>query len=255
MLHETTCPQTPPQNGVAELKNRHILETTQALLIGAHVPHAYWVDAVMYSVYLLNRMPSQVHNFRTPMEVLTDYVTLPSSLQLSPCIFGCVAYVHLHKNQRSKLDMCVVRCVFLGFNSQQKGYRCYHPSTKHFYVTMDVTFSETDMFFISVQTHCTLQEELNSKYEDYSWFDVPHERGNWHGPSSTAQTETKDLGVMSNPPDRALPEGRDTSIQSPIVGHEISVQSLVVANDITSQSLVDLDRETPDREIAHAVSN
>ncbi|KAM2798566.1 hypothetical protein COP1_003513 [Malus domestica] len=122
ILHETTCPQTPQQNGVAERKNRHILETTRALLIGAHAPHAYWANAVTYSVYLLNRMPSRVHNFRTPMEVLTDYVTLPSSLQLSPRIFGCVAYVHLHKNQQNKLDLCAVRCVFLGFNSQQNGY-------------------------------------------------------------------------------------------------------------------------------------
>ena len=36
ILHETTCPQTPQQNGVAERKNRHILETTRELLIGAH---------------------------------------------------------------------------------------------------------------------------------------------------------------------------------------------------------------------------
>ena len=74
---------------------------------------------------------------------------------------------------------------------------------------------------------------MNSKYEDYSWFDVPHARDSWHGLSNTGETETEDLGVMSNPPDCALPEGRD----------------------ITSQSPVDLDRETPDREIAHATSN
>ncbi|KAM2656330.1 hypothetical protein EV1_011851 [Malus domestica] len=159
------------------------------------------------------------------MEVLTDYVTLPSSFQLSRRIFGCVAYVHLHKNQRSKLDLCAVRCVFLKFNSQQKGYRCYHPPTKHFYVTMDVTFSETKMFFIPDQTHCTLQGELNSKDEDYSWFDVLHERDNWHGLNSTGETETEDLGVISNPLDHTLPEGNGSA------------------------------NETPDREIAYATSN
>ncbi|KAM1776985.1 hypothetical protein ACFX11_043708 [Malus domestica] len=41
ILHETTCPQTPQQNGIAERKNRHILETTRALLIGDHAPHSY----------------------------------------------------------------------------------------------------------------------------------------------------------------------------------------------------------------------
>ena len=141
ILHETSCPQTPQQNGVAERKNRHILETTRALLIGAHAPHFYWEDAVKYAIYLMNRMPTRIHNFRTPMEVFADHVTLTYSLQLIPRSFGCVAYVHLHKNKRSKLDPCAVRCIFLGFNGQQKGYRCYHPPTKHTYVTMDVTFS------------------------------------------------------------------------------------------------------------------
>jgi transposase InsO family protein len=58
ILHETTCPRTPQQNGVVERKNRHILETTKALLIGARVPQHYWVDVVTYTVYLINRMPS-----------------------------------------------------------------------------------------------------------------------------------------------------------------------------------------------------
>ncbi|CAL2257035.1 unnamed protein product [Prunus armeniaca] len=38
VLHETTCPQTPQQNGVAERKNGQILTTALALLLGASVP-------------------------------------------------------------------------------------------------------------------------------------------------------------------------------------------------------------------------
>jgi len=67
ILHETTCPRTPQQNGVVERKNRHILEITGALLIGAHVPQHYWIDVVTYVVYLINRMPSQVLSFSTPL--------------------------------------------------------------------------------------------------------------------------------------------------------------------------------------------
>jgi hypothetical protein len=37
--------------------------------------------------------------------------------------------------------------VFFGFNPHQKGYRCYHPSAHHMYVSMDVTFFETEYFF------------------------------------------------------------------------------------------------------------
>ncbi|KAM1821220.1 hypothetical protein ACFX14_023411 [Malus domestica] len=68
ILHETTCPYTPQQNGVAERKNRHILETARALLLGASVPKIFWPEAVTYAVYVINRMPSRVVNFRTPFQ-------------------------------------------------------------------------------------------------------------------------------------------------------------------------------------------
>ncbi|BBH08859.1 hypothetical protein Prudu_021187 [Prunus dulcis] len=60
IIHETTCPQTPQQNGVAEQKNRHLLETVRALLIGAHVPRHHWDDAIITAVHLINCMPSEL---------------------------------------------------------------------------------------------------------------------------------------------------------------------------------------------------
>ena len=56
--HEAFCSQTPQQNGVAERKNRHILEITQALLTAAYVPKRFWPNAVMIAVYLMNQLPS-----------------------------------------------------------------------------------------------------------------------------------------------------------------------------------------------------
>jgi transposase InsO family protein len=33
VIHQTTCPGTPPQNGVAERKNRHLLEVAISLIV------------------------------------------------------------------------------------------------------------------------------------------------------------------------------------------------------------------------------
>lgn len=170
LIHETSCPQTPQQNGVAERKNRHILETARALLLGAYMPQRFWTDAVSTAVHLLNRMPSKVLSFQTPLQSLSTHVPLPNVLMLPPRVFGCVAYVYLHKNQRSKLDPCARRCLFLGYGIHQKGYRCYDPTARRLYVTMDVQFLEADMFYSPSASTSPLQGETHNKDEEVNWF-------------------------------------------------------------------------------------
>ena len=146
LLHESSCSQTLQQNRVAERKNQHILETARALLIGSKTPGRHWDDVVVTAVYLMNRMPFKVLDFKTPLQVLSQHVTLPSLLLIKQRVFRCVAFVHLHKNQRTKLEPCALRCIFLGYGTNKKGYNCYDPNKKRVYVTMDVTFVESDNF-------------------------------------------------------------------------------------------------------------
>lgn len=171
LLHETSCSQTPQQNGVAERKNRHILETSRALLLGAMVPSYHWGDAVSTAVYLINRMPSKILHFKTPLQILSTHISLPSILMLPPRIFGCVAFVHLHKNQRTKLDPCAARCLFLGYGLHKKGFRCYDPTTNRTYITMDVTFLESENFYPSPVPNSSLQGE--TQVEETNWLMAP----------------------------------------------------------------------------------
>lgn len=60
-------------------------------------------------------MPSRVLNFQTPLAALASEVSVCSTSTLAPHIFESVVYVHIHKNQHSKLDMCALRCVFDGY--------------------------------------------------------------------------------------------------------------------------------------------
>ena len=82
-------------------------------------------------------------------------------------VLGCVAFVHLHKNQRSKLDPCAVCCVFLGYAVHKKGYRCYDPTTSKMYETMDVTFLESETYFSSA-SNSSLQREIRD-IEEKNW--------------------------------------------------------------------------------------
>ena len=38
IVHQSFCPDTPQQNGVADRKNKHLLEVTRALLFTTKVP-------------------------------------------------------------------------------------------------------------------------------------------------------------------------------------------------------------------------
>lgn len=123
IVHQTTCPCSPQQNGIAERKNRHVLEVVRASLFGAHMPTSYWGEAITVAAYLINRVPSSSLQFQTPFNVLHEAISAPTVPNLSPRVFGCVAFVHLHKPFRNKLEPRALRCVFVGYASHQKGYR------------------------------------------------------------------------------------------------------------------------------------
>src|SRR3954471_19279669 len=67
--HQTTCPDTPAQNGVAERKNMHLLEVARALMFQMNVPKYLWSDAVFTATHLINRMPSRVLGMKSPCQV------------------------------------------------------------------------------------------------------------------------------------------------------------------------------------------
>ena len=148
LLHHSSCVDSPQQNGISERKNRHLLEVARSLLFTANVPKRFWGDAILTACFLINRQPSKVLNFNTPLSCLRQsYPKSRSFSELELRVFGCKAFVHNFSPSKSKLDPRSLECVFLGYSSTQKGYCCYCPSTKKYYVSHDVSFFENQSFF------------------------------------------------------------------------------------------------------------
>jgi transposase InsO family protein len=153
--HQTSCVGTPQQNGISERKNRHLLEVTRALLFSGNLPKNYWADAVLTGCYLINRLPSRVLDFKSPLEVLYNRKIDISHLK----IVGCVCYVH--SQDGGKLEPRLRKCVFLGYSSKKKGYICLDPNTKKIYISRDVEFDENHKYFSDEVKHQGEHLELN----------------------------------------------------------------------------------------------
>ncbi|KAK3003550.1 hypothetical protein RJ639_019485 [Escallonia herrerae] len=155
ILHQSSCADTPAQNGVAKRKNRHLLETARALLFQMKVPKPFWTDANSTACFLINRIPSTVLNRDVPYSVLFPTKTL---FPIEPRIFGSTCFVRDVRPHLTKLDPKALKCVFLGYSRLQKGYRCYSPDLHRYLVSTDV-FSEHSPFFSS-------KSDSSSKGED-----------------------------------------------------------------------------------------
>ncbi|CAM8957622.1 unnamed protein product [Rhodiola kirilowii] len=146
IIHQTSCVDTPSQNGVAERKNRHLLETARALLFEMQVPKKFWVDAVSTACFLINRMSSSVLSGESPLGSLCPSSSL---FPVAPKIFGCTCFVRDVRPHLTKLDPKSLKCIFLGYSRVQKGYRCYSPDLQRYVVSVDVVFSERTPFSFS----------------------------------------------------------------------------------------------------------
>ena len=63
-------PGTPQQNGVAERRNRTLMDMVRSMLSYSFVPLFLWIHALKAAAYMLNRVPSKAVS-KTPYELWT----------------------------------------------------------------------------------------------------------------------------------------------------------------------------------------
>ncbi|XP_069145588.1 uncharacterized protein [Solanum lycopersicum] len=119
-----TIPYLPQQNGVAERKNRTILNMARCMLKAKHLPKDFWAEDVSCAIYLRNRYPTKNVRDQTPQEAWSG--RKPSVKHLR--IFGIIAYARVPHQGRDKLDNRSVKYVFVGYDTSSKGYKLYNPS-------------------------------------------------------------------------------------------------------------------------------
>jgi transposase InsO family protein len=82
---ELTVPYNPQQNGVAERKNRSIMEAIKAMILDQNLPMFLWAEASNTTVYVQNKSPHRILGDKTPKE---EFIGVkPEVIHLR--IFGC----------------------------------------------------------------------------------------------------------------------------------------------------------------------
>ena len=117
-------------------------------------------EAANTAVYLMNRCTtSGVHDL-TPYEKF--YGKKPDLSHVR--IFGSIAYVHIPDEKRQKLDPKSEKCILIGYSLEQKGYKCYNPSTRKVRVSRDVVFDESASWYAPETT--TTPTPLDAEYTE-----------------------------------------------------------------------------------------
>ncbi|PRQ38021.1 putative RNA-directed DNA polymerase [Rosa chinensis] len=123
---QLTAAYTPQQNGVAERRNRTVMNLVRSILSEKKIPKSFWPEAVNWVTHVLNRSPTQAVQDVTPEEAWSGVKPNVGYFR----VFGCVAHVHIPDAKRTKLDDKSCKCVLLGVSEETKGYRLYNPQQR-----------------------------------------------------------------------------------------------------------------------------
>lgn len=113
------------------------------MLFHANLPLSMWVEAFSTAVYTINRLPSSSLQGISPFEAL--FGTSPNYGNFHP--FGCRVYPCLRDYATNKFSIRSRPCIFVGYCSNHKGFRCFDPVTSRVYITRHAKFDELVFLF------------------------------------------------------------------------------------------------------------
>ncbi|GJR22954.1 putative ribonuclease H-like domain-containing protein [Tanacetum coccineum] len=130
--------RTPQQNGVAERKNRTLIEAARTMLADSFLPNTFWAEAVSTACYVLNRvLVTKPHN-KTPYELLTGKTPIISYIRP----FGCHVTILNTIDHLGKFAGKFDEGFLVGYSLQSKAFRVYNLVTKRVEENLHINFLE-----------------------------------------------------------------------------------------------------------------
>ncbi|GKE24748.1 putative ribonuclease H-like domain-containing protein, partial [Tanacetum coccineum] len=135
---EFSVARTPQQNGVAERKNRTLIEAARTMLADSKLPTTFWAEAVNTACYVQNRvLVIKPHN-KTPYELFLG--RKPALSFMRP--FGCPVTILNTIDHLGKFDGKADEGFFIGYSTNSKAFRVFNSRTRIVEENLHVKFSE-----------------------------------------------------------------------------------------------------------------
>nr|GFB02707.1 ribonuclease H-like domain-containing protein [Tanacetum cinerariifolium] len=200
--------RTPQQNGVAERRNRTLIEAARTMLADAKLPVTFWAEAVNTACYVQNRVLVNKSHNKTPYELFNG--RSPTIGFLKP--FGCHVMIFNTLDHLGKFEAKGDEGYFIGYSMSSKAFR----------------------------VHDALLESSSSKPQDDCNTDVPKSSGNSNPTATltnppTGQMETLTVETPIPTVSSPVPTACFTDSQEP--SGDTRLISKRVANQVKTPSL------------------
>jgi hypothetical protein len=134
-------PGKPQQNGVAERRNRILMDMVRSMLSYSTLPIDLWMEALKTTIHILNRVPSKSVS-KMPYELWTGHKFSLNYIR----VWGCPTEAKIFNPNADKLEPKTVICHFIGYPEKSKGFRFNCPDRHTKYVEMrHAIFLEDEM--------------------------------------------------------------------------------------------------------------
>ncbi|GKD54641.1 retrovirus-related pol polyprotein from transposon TNT 1-94 [Tanacetum coccineum] len=134
-----SSPYTPEQNGVAERKNRTLIEAAITMLNDSVLSKHLWTEAVRIACYTQNRSIIVKRHDKTPYEIFRERIPDINYFHM----FGCPVFIHNHKDHLGKFDVKADDGYFLGYSFFSKAFKVFNTRRQQSKETYHVTFDES----------------------------------------------------------------------------------------------------------------
>jgi hypothetical protein len=152
-----STPYTPQQNGVAERKNRTLMDAARMMMAEFKSPYNFWAETISTACHATNRLYLRKGLNKTPYEIITG--NKPNIKYF--WVFGCKCYILKKGTCLSKFESKSNEGVFVGHSTSSHAYRIYNKTTSFVIETSNMHFDENNGSHVGQGCVCDVDDVIS----------------------------------------------------------------------------------------------